>query len=149
MAKDSLTIKVRITGVRETLKAFKDLPEDASTELREGTLALSQLLAKKVEAAGRSDSPQSALVAGTVRARKDRVPVIVAGGPKKVGSRRTPARKILFGSEFGATTLKQFRPHVGNGSYWFFQTVEAHQHEIDSAWNKVAGDIARKFGGDG
>lgn len=144
-SKDSLTVKVRITGVRDTLKAFGKLPKDASTELRTGTLALTQLLASKVEAAGRSDSPQSALVAGTVKARKDRVPVIVAGGAKKVGSRRTPAHKILFGSEFGSNNLKQYRTHLGQGSYWFFRTVEAHQDEIDKAWNKIAGDIVRRW----
>jgi len=145
VASSSLTVKLRISGVRETLKAFRDLPKDASAELRKNTLALSQLLAKEVESAGRSDSPQSALVAGTVRANKDRVPSISAGGNKRVGSRKKPVYKILFGSEFGAKTLKQYRPHLGNGSYWFFRTVEASQGEIDRAWNKLADDIVRRW----
>lgn len=144
-SKDSLTIKVRITGVRETIKAFRDLPKEANNELRDRTRALAELLAKRVESAGRSDSPQSALVAGTVRAVRDRVPVIQAGGNKRVGSRKKPAHKILFGSEFGAKTLKQYRPHLGNGSYWFFREIEASQGEIDRAWNRLADDIVRRW----
>lgn len=149
MASKSLTIKLHLSGARETLKAFRDLPKEASNELRTKTLALSQLLASKVEGAARADSPQSALIAGTVKANKDRVPSISAGGNKKVGSRKKPAYKILFGSEFGAKTLKQYRPHVGQGSYWFFRTVEQSQAEIDSAWNKLADDVLKKWGRDG
>jgi hypothetical protein len=146
MASSSLTIKLHITGVRDTLKAFRDLPKEASDELRKNSLALSRALAKKVEAAGRSDSPQSALVAGTVKANKDRVPSISAGGNKKLGSRKKSAFKILFGSEFGSSRLKQYRPHVGQGSYWFFKAVEESQPDIDRQWNKLANDVIRKWG---
>lgn len=146
-----MKIQMHITGARETLAAFRRLPKDASTELRERSLKLSELLANRAMAAGRSDSRQSALVAGTVKPRKDRVPVVEVGGSARVGRHGTPAWKILFGAEFGAgPSLPQFRPHRGREGYWFFPTVKAEQSTIDREWNEAADEIVRKFseGGD-
>lgn len=141
-----LTLTVKIEGVRETLAAFRSLPRDASNALRERSMELAQVLAERVASAAEADSPQSALMAPTVKARRDRVPVIEAGGTKPVGSASAPAYKILFGSEFGARTLPQYRPHVGRGSYWLFKTAFENQDEIETAWNHLADDIQRAFG---
>lgn len=150
MAKTALTVSLHVTGAREALAVFRRLPKEASASLRDRTLALAQTLAIRVAAGARADSPQSALMAPTVRARRDRVPAIEAGGMTRVGRNQAPAYKILFGSEFGARTLRQFRPHVGRGSYWMFKTVEANESAIGAAWLKVADDIVRSFsaGGD-
>lgn len=144
MAK-TLTLRLHITGVRETIRAFGGLPKDANDELRDKAQELSEDLARKVTNAGRADTAQSALIAPTVKAKRDRVPVIQAGGTKRVGSNRKPAYKVLFGSEFGSNQLKQFRPHVGQDSYWFFKTVEDSSPEIGQAWNEAADDIIRKW----
>lgn len=146
----TLTITVSTPGLRGTLAAFQRLPKSASDALRDQSLELARTLAVKVAAAGRADSPQSALMAPTVVARRDRVPVIVAGGTRRVGSRRKPAYKILFGSEFGSTHLPQFRPHLGRGSYWFFETVYDSQPQIMAAWNAAADTIVSDWskGGD-
>ena len=148
----SLTITLHIDGARETLAAFRRLPKEASKSLRERTLLLSETLARKVADAARQDSSQSWLLAATVKARKDRVPSIQAGGTKPVGRQRrrsrgqgpTRAYMLLFGSEFGAN-LPQFRPHLGRGSYWFFRTVEQNESHIADAWTKVADDVLREF----
>ena len=141
----ALTVRVEIEGAEETLRAFRRLPKDASAALRDRSMELAQTLAVKVAGAGNTDTPQSALVAVTVRARRDRIPVIVAGGAKRVGSRRKPAFKILFGSEFGSNHLPQFRPHQGKHSYWFFDEVYRSQSEIAAAWGKAADDVVRSF----
>jgi hypothetical protein len=145
MAKTALTVNVKITGLRETLRAFRELPKEANDALRDRSTELARTMATRVAAAGQSDSPQSAAVASTVKARRDRVPVIEAGGTQAVTSSRVPAWKILFGSEFGARIWRQFRPHVGKGSYWIWRTVERNQAEISEAWNKAADDIAVAF----
>jgi hypothetical protein len=146
VAKKGLTIGVKIEGARETLAAFRRLPKDASAALRERSMELATALAGKVASAARSDSPQSALMAFTVKPRRDRVPIIEAGGTARVGSNKVPAYKVLFGSEFGAVTYPQYRPHAGKGgSYWMFKTVEANQPAMDAAWNKAADDIQREF----
>lgn len=145
MAKGTLVLTIHASGVKETLRAYRKLPKEANKALREDTLALSKDLATKVAAAGVAEGGQAALVAKTVKARKDRVPVIAAGGVRKVGSRRAPAYKVLFGSEFGATYLKQYKPHLGRGSYWFYKTVEKNQRRILRAWTKVADKVAKEF----
>lgn len=142
---NGFTIRVQVDGVRQTVAAFNLLPAAASKSLRERTLELSETLARKARTAGMADSGQSALVAPTVKASRDRVPAITAGGSKRVGSRRKPAHKILFGSEFGSNRLPQFRPHLGSGSYWFFRSVENDGGEISRAWNRVADDIIEAF----
>lgn len=144
----SLKLTIHITGARETLAAFNRLPKEANAALRKRSMELATTLATKVRSAAVSDSPQSALMAPTIKARLDRLPVIEAGGAKKVARNKRPAYKILFGSEFGSH-LPQFRPHLGRGSYWFYRTVYDSQAEIAAAWSKAADDIQRDFTKDG
>jgi len=141
----SLTIKLHILGVRETLAAFRHLPREANNSLREQSMRLAASLAGHVAGAARADSPQSALMAPTVKAIRDRVPAISAGGTARVGRNQKPAFKILFGSEFGARTYRQFRPHLGTGSYWMFSTVQKNEAELSAAWGRAADDIAQSF----
>lgn len=146
MAKKDLTVKVRIDGLRETIAALSRLPKDANDEIRAAATALAKDMAVVAAAAGRVEGRQAALVAVTVKAGRDRVPVVNAGGTRRLGSNRAPAYKLLFGSEFGANFYKQYRPHVGSGSYWFFQTIDDQQAEISAAWLAAADEIIEKFG---
>jgi hypothetical protein len=145
-SKTALTVSVRIEGVRETLGAFRRLPKEASDDLRRRTLELADVLAGRMAGAARADSAQSALMAPTLKAVRDRVPAITAGGATRVGRNSVPAYKIIFGSEFGSTILRQYRPHLGRGSYWMWRTVEANQVEIAGAWDRVARDVVDSFG---
>lgn len=146
MANQNLTIKIHIDGLRETLRALTNLPKEAGVEIREAAAELSKKLATAAGASGRREGRQAALVASTVKPARDRVPVVVAGGTKRIGSRRKPAFKLLFGSEFGANRYRQYRPHLGKGSYWFFRTIEDEQVTISAEWLKAADEIIEKFG---
>lgn len=145
--KTGLTVQVRIDGLRETIAALGRLPKDANDEIRAAAQELAKKLATAAAAAGRAEGRQAALVATTVRAARDRVPVITAGGTKRLGRNRKPAYKLLFGSEFGANYYRQYQPHLGSGSYWFFQTVEDEQATIAAEWLEAADAIIEKFGG--
>lgn len=147
MAKTSVTIKVQIEGLREALRAFNELPKDATKRLREESLKLAQKVAESARAAGMADAaPQSKLVATTVRAVRDRVPAVQAGGTARLGRNRAPAYKLLFGSEFGSDHYPQFhRAHRGTDGAWFFPSVDRSGGEISKAWNKVADEIVRDF----
>lgn len=146
MAKTGLTVSVKIEGLRETLKAFNDLPKEASDELRDQSMKLSQFIALQAKASGKADTRQSALVADTVKAKRDRTPVVTAGGTTKIGRRGTPAYKILFGSMFGSNQYKQFgRPHAGREAFWFFPVIEENSAAIAAYWLKAADNVVRKF----
>lgn len=147
MAKTSVTFKVQIDGLRETLRAFQELPKDASKRLRDESLKLAEKLAVKARAAGMADAaPQSKLVATTVKAVRDRVPAVQAGGTKRLGRNGAPAFTLLFGSEFGSDDYRQFhRAHRGRDGAWFFPTVERSGREISQAWNRAADEIVRDF----
>lgn len=147
MAKSGLVINIRAAGIPQTLKALKDIGKHAEAEIRVAALDLAKEMATAVKAAGMAEGSQAALVSTTVKATRDRVPVVQAGGAKKLGSNRKPAFKLLFGSEFGSNAYKQFgKPHIGNGSYWFFKTVEEHAPEILDRWQEAADEIVRKYG---
>lgn len=143
-----LKVQINVSGLRPTLTALARLPKDAQNELRDGALKLAERLAAEAQASAIAEGSQAAAVARTVKARRDRVPVIEAGGPTRVGRNRKPAWKLLFGSEFGSNFYPQFgKPHVGSGSYWFFDTVDREQAEITAAWFEIADAIIAKFDG--
>lgn len=148
-------LTLRVDGVREITTALRDLPADASEEVRAVAWDLSQFMATRVKAAGAAEGRQAALVATTVRARKDRVPNLVIGGSTRLGRNGTPAYSLLFGSEFGAGGGKNsgaryapygYNPHAGKQGRWIFPTVERHQAAIGQAWYKAANRIVDSFG---
>lgn len=143
--KRTITVTVRITNLRETIRAFKDLPEDASKEMRAASLSIAGVLAVDIRNAARANA-QSALMVPTIRAVRDRVPVVQGGGTRRVGRNRVPAYKVLFGAEFGSHALKQFRPFDGTG-YFFFPTVEQNRGYIDREYNEAADEVLKKWGG--
>lgn len=144
MARDG--ISVRIYGLKEVRRALRKLPDDAQEEMRQGALRIAENLAGKIRAAAAASDAQSALMAPTVKAdRSGYMPMVTAGGDRLVGRNRKPAKKILFGSEFGASVLRQFRPHLGAGSYWFFKTQERNKPATDREWSDVAGEIIGRW----
>jgi hypothetical protein len=161
LAGKAITINVHLEGADETIRAFRRMPKQASDSLRQRSTELASTLARRIASAASADSAQSALMASTVKAQRDRVPAIVAGGTKRVGRHRNPAFGILFGSEFGmgsrsgwyaaqkfnASMGRQFRPWTRKHSYWLFRTFEVHKQEIAKAWAKVVEDITRDFSG--
>lgn len=130
------------------LDKLNKLGPDANRAIKAAAESLSHVLAASARAAALADSaPQSPNLAATVKAARDRVPVVTAGGSRKLGRRRKPAYKTLFGAEFGSNNYAQFqRPHAGRNGYWFFPTVERESAAISKAWLGAADDVVRRFG---
>lgn len=156
MAKTGLTINVKIDGARETLRVFNALPKVANDELKDRTNEIAAKVAQSAKDAGIAAGSQAALVARTVKVRRDRVPSVQAGGSTPLGRHGAPAFSLLFGSEFGMNIASgwfhksrffpdwdhfQYHEHTGQQGAWFFPTVERQAPEISEAWNKVADDI--------
>lgn len=152
-----LDLRIRLDGAQETLKAFRALPKEASTELRDASLNLSRILAAKIADAGRAQGGQAALLAGTVKAKYDRVPAVKVGGTMGLGRHRTPAWRLLIGSEFGhggqggaGRGSRNFAPHGFPARHspqgiWIFPTVRENEGEIGKAWLEVADEIVQRF----
>jgi hypothetical protein len=144
-----IVVRLKIDGVHETLAAFRSLPKEATAALRDANQKISEDLAEKIRDAARSSDAQSALIVPGIKARRDRVPSVQAGGKRKVGRNRKPLDKILFGANFGATYLKQFRKHnggAGSEDYWFFSTVEENESRIVKEWNDAADRVLSQWG---
>lgn len=145
---DELRVDVRIVGLEQIQAAFRRLPADARAELREGSRRIARALAAVTRAAGRAQSRQAARAARTVRALAGSSPQVVAG-----------PHPLLFGSEFGATrkfgwyakgrywssAAKQFEPHRGAGSYWFFTTISRSQPAVNAEYRAMADAIADRW----
>lgn len=142
-----LVLPIQIEGARETLAAFRKLPKEASAELRAAALEISTDMAAMVSQAALSQGPQTALMAPTVKARRDRVPVIEVGGNQRVGRNNSPAWGIVFGAEFGAGpgTRGGFRPHRGRAGYFIFPTIEAAEGLISARWQTAADNITAEY----
>lgn len=143
----SLTVTLRIDGLRETLAAMNRMGPDANREIRAKSLELSRLLAERAKAAGRAQGRQGPLVASTVKPKLDRVPTVTAGGSSpRLGRGRARPFELLFGSEFGSHRFKQFgKPHRGRQGYWFFPVIEAEQQAVAQAWFAAADEVVRRF----
>jgi hypothetical protein len=157
--RSTLTVTLRVSGVRQTLKAFNELPADANAELRERSLRIAEVIADRASSAARAFSAQTALVAPTVRARRDRVPTVIAGGARRVGRHGSPASAVLFAGEFGqnarsgwfaapryaGSTGRQWQPHLGQHSYWFIRTAEESQGYIEREWYAGVDEVLRRW----
>lgn len=145
----SIRIRVRTEGLRETIRAARRLPPEAKREVKAASTELARTLAARIQAAGRGSDRQSARAASTVRAIRGLLPTITAG-----------PHPLLFGSEFGSNArwgwylndryndspARQFRPHRGAASYWFFETADANAGYIARQWQQAADRIIRAWG---
>lgn len=158
------TIGVEVEGLDAAFRALRGLSKEGSTAMRERARFIADDEAARIKSAGLSSDPQSRLVAGQIRTRSDRVPVILAGGSKKLA----PARKIhrsttsftktgkgklvkpsagdvFFGAEFGGKrrkTTQQFRPHLGRQGYWLWPTIRKDEQRMVDQWMKAVDLVA-------
>lgn len=144
MAKRSITVIIRVPGAREIIRAYNQLPEDAQAEMKAASLSIAGVVASDIKTAARGN-PQSALMVPTIRAKNEGVPTIVAGGERRVGRNKKPAYKVLFGSEFGSHSLKQYRAFNKDG-YWFFATFDKKRGYIADEYIAAADEVLAKWG---
>lgn len=142
---DQITVTVR--GDREVLAALRRLPRAADDEVRDGAGRLAQTMARRARGLA-SSNPQARAAARTLRVERDRFPTIAAGPEKR-----------LMGSEFGITRrtgwynwprywdspARQYRPHRGRASYWFFLAQERSEPDIRAGMADILDAVARRW----
>ena len=110
---------------------MKSAPKELQSELRQKAQAIAEPVAS--EARGRASTAQQSLVAASIRAPRDRIPVIKAGGGKTLPSstprRRKPrAGDVYFGADFGSG-LPQF-PGKTKGGRMLFKAIKGKRKHI-------------------
>jgi hypothetical protein len=143
------------------LKALNKMDDDSKKALKDDVAAISAWTAGGIRMAGYVGAPmprQTAIVAQTVRANKDRIPNVTIGGSRGRASGGANAGILLFGNEFGSDRnafgsagnfpnggykfpARTPREGRGNRGYWIFPTLKAMQPEITRRWKNAVGEV--------
>jgi hypothetical protein len=159
-------VGVQVEGLNETLRAFNRYGRDANKELRAAAAAEVDRILPALTAAATAAGPQAAMTASSVRRRSDRVPVITAGGSRRIRKRvrsfqrratklssAVSAGDVFFGAEFGGggrPSTRQFPPYRGHAGYWFWPTLRHHLPELRRRYIRALDELAARWaqGGD-
>jgi hypothetical protein len=149
-------VKVEVDGLDATLKAFNRYGKEANRELRQAAGVEVDRMIAALTIAGQGAGKQAALTAGSVKRRSDRVPVIVAGGTRRLtrtsGKGKATAGDVFFGAEFGGgrrPTTRQFPAWVGRAGYWFWPTIRRHLPDLRRRYIATLDDLANKWAAGG
>ncbi len=117
-------------------RALRQLPKEASAELRDSSVKIAQAIADDARGRANRVGGVAKLVAPTIRGTRDRVPVVKMGSTGRLPQPRGPNRgkqtigDVIFGAEFGggkftsgARVTTQFKPHLGHTGYFLWPTV--------------------------
>jgi hypothetical protein len=140
----------RIEDLPGILKRLNALPKTAQAEIRTAAQAIADEEAERIRAAASGSGGQAAAIAPFIKARRDRVPAIAAGGSAKAKVAGGATRgEIFFGAEFGGQarpTTQQFRPHKGREGYFFYPTLRADSERMVERWLGVVRAVEREWG---
>jgi hypothetical protein len=163
MADTRQTIRFQpdLRDLRGLLKALNKMDDDSKKALKDDVAAISSWTAGGIRMAAYVGAPmprQTAIVAQTVRANKDRIPNVTIGGSRGRASGGANAGILLFGNEFGSDRnvfgskgnfpnggrkFPERSPREGRGNkgYWIFPTLKAMQPEITRRWKNAVGEV--------
>lgn len=133
--------------------ALRALPKEMSAELRDESQDIAAAIAGDAASRAMSLGGAARLVAPTIKARRDRVPVIAMGSSTRLrkGPRQTVG-DVIFGAEFGGKgrpTTQQFRPHLGTTGYFLWPTIRDRLPWAMDQWLGALEDGAIKAAGRG
>lgn len=150
---EKIKVTVAVDGLTESVRAFQKYGRDAAGELRDAAQREVDKIAPAMVQAMAGDGGPSALVATSIRSKRDRYPVIAAGGSKaatKHGRRRVNAGELFFGAEFGGRgrpTTQQFRPWRGTTGYAFYPTLRARTSDLIDGYKNALAELAHRWAG--
>lgn len=72
-------------------------------------------------------------------------PTLWMGGSQRIGRKFKPAYKLVYGAEFGARVLKQYRPWVGARGYFFFPSIRDTEPERTRRYSAALSAVARAW----
>lgn len=145
-----------IRGIAGLNRTLNSLPKVAQARIRDASVAIAADVAQDAQQRARSGSRGVAKVARhvapTIRATRDRVPVVRMGGSKKLptsGSGWTHSRSgpgqtvgdVMWGAEYGSDRSPQFSPWGGNDeSAGYFLWPSVRMDEIEERYAEALVD---------
>ena len=129
--------------------ALRRLPKEASVQLRNASQAMAGEVAAEAKAKASGLPGAYRKVAPTIRAKRDRIPVIQMGGSTKLrkGPRQTVG-DLIWGAEFGGRgrpTTQQFLPHLGQTGYALWPTIRANHDDIIEAYSAAFDEAVERL----
>jgi len=136
-------VTVKIEGLNDLLRATKG---DLSKQMRQKSKAIAEPVAAEARKLAGRGTPVMQALAPAIKAKSDRLPVVVGGTmAKRLTSSRQPNRAFFLGAEFGDDTgrYRQFgKPKKGGQSVypavWANRDNTARQFldAIEEVWSK-------------
>lgn len=140
-----------VTGVN---KALRRLPKVAAARIRDASEDIAGQIASDARASAQGQGGIAALVAPTIRAGRDRVPLVKMGSSQKLpesgdgwerkrsGDKQTIG-DVIWGAEFGASQWTQFKPWLGSDTgagYFLYPAVRARNEWIQDRYSEALDD---------
>ena len=142
------TFDTYVVGLNEVLRAFKNLPKEASAELRTASMAVAE---KHMAPAWRNAAlnyagPWGTVIADSVKVKRDRVPAVNIGGNKKVLSGGASPNMVRFPSDRGNRGRAGIAtpPAFGEGTDWM-GNVKQYQGPALQEWAQAVDRIVMKW----
>lgn len=137
-----------VDDLKKTLRVMRDLPKEAQAELRAEVQRMTDGHAAVVRRAmGGWQDRRVQLLAGQVRAKKDRIPVVLVGKAARLPiSGRPKGTDVLYGAEFGADQRYangwRFPPRTpalgrGNVGYSIYPALRGRQAQLARDWEEA------------
>jgi hypothetical protein len=143
-------------------KALRQVPKEANVQLRDASVEIAANVASIASKRARSVGGVAALVAPTIKATRDRIPVVKMGSSQKLptagngwtNNSRSGARQtigdVIWGAEFGGgarPSTSQFSPWLGSGpgaGYFLYPTIRGMQRYIQDTYSEALYDALQK-----
>jgi hypothetical protein len=128
-------------------RALRAVPKEASKELRDESQAIAADIATEAGQRGRSLGGVAKYV--PFKARRDRVPVVVMGGNKRLPGPRArrggtqSVGNVMWGAEWGSHRYTQFEAPVKRGRM-LWSTIDDNSDEMMRRWSKALGRALQK-----
>jgi len=144
------TFETYVDGLDDILRAFRNLPKEASAELRQASQAVADkhMAPAWREAALNYAGPWGQVIADSVKVKKDRVPAVNIGGQRKKfsgGASPTMVRYLTDKGDRGRAGSQKRAPEAfGQGTDWISQ-VRQYQGGAMEEWAKAVDRIVLKW----
>ncbi|MGI9135455.1 MAG: hypothetical protein ACR2JS_00105 [Candidatus Nanopelagicales bacterium] len=147
----SKTFDTYVDGLNDVLRAFRNLPKEATQELRQAsaTIADKYMAPAWREAAITFAGPWGEEIAASVRVRRDRVPAVNIGGARKKfsgGASPTMVRYLSDKGDQGRAGARNRAPKAfGSGTDWMGNVKEKYAPQATQEWARAVDRIVMKW----